>query len=500
MRSFLFTTLALLFFACSSDSPAPPAMAPLADLPIIPLPYEMVSGDGHFFTDDDRSWQFPEGETEQDAAVRKAMTYLRDKGVPRIDFTAAIDNLPGLRAGAYMLNITPGGIAIMAGDEQGILNGAITLEQVVAFSSKSDRGLFLPCGTITDEPRFTYRGYMLDVARTFFDVETVKQVIDRITPYKITHMHLHLSDDQGWRIEIRSWPKLTEAGSLTSVDDASPGFYTQEDYVEIVAYAASRGITIVPEIDVPGHTHAALVAYPELSVDGEEREQYSGTEVGFSTVDANKDVVYEWFDDVVREISELTPGPYFHLGGDESAVTPHDDYVKFVTRAQQIIKDNGKQPIGWDEVAVAGLAEGAVAQLWNHVEYAETASNNGNQVLISPATRTYLDMKYDTASRIGYTWAAMIEVDSAYLWDPATFVPNVTDEDILGIEAPLWGETIRNLEDIDYLTFPRLPALAEVGWTAQNKRDYQDFLRRLKAHQIWLKEQGVGTYDTRVLR
>jgi hexosaminidase len=349
-------------------------------------------------------------------------------------------------------------------------------------------------------PRFAYRGYMLDVARTFFGVDTVKQVIDRIAPYKINYLHLHLTDDQGWRIEIKSWPKLTEIGGKTEVDGTPGGFFTQEDYKEIVRYAASRGITIVPEIDVPGHIHSALVAYPELSIDGKERELYTGTEVGFSTVDANNDVVYEWFDDVVREISAITPGPYFHLGGDESAVTPHNDYIKFVQKAQKIIIANGKKPMGWDEVAIAGLAEGATAQLWNNVEYAELARDGGNKVLISPATRTYLDMQYDSTSRIGLHWASYIEVDSAYLWDPATFVPNVTDKDILGIEAPLWGETIRNLEDIDYLTFPRLLALAEVGWTAQPKRNYEDFLKRLEAHQLWLKEQGIGTYDTKVLR
>ncbi|MEM6770035.1 MAG: family 20 glycosylhydrolase [Bacteroidota bacterium] len=500
MRYLLLSLLATFLLACGeSDRPAPPAMPPLADLPIIPLPYEMASVDGYYYADGEGPWALPDTSSEAGRASTMAIAYLKAKGVPSLKFGVALDRTLTLPEGAYLLSIAPEGISIMATDEAGVLNGAITLEQVVAFSPNTERGLFLPCGTITDQPRFGYRSYMLDVARTFFGVDTVKQVIDRIAPYKINHLHLHLSDDQGWRIEIKSWPKLTEIGGQTEVDGTPGGYYTQEDYREIVEYAASRGITIVPEIDVPGHIHAALVAYPELSIDGKERELYTGTKVGFSTVDANKDVVYEWFDDVVREIAELTPGPYFHLGGDESAVTPHDDYVKFVRRAQQIIKDNGKQPMGWDEVAIAGLAEGAVAQLWNHVEYAEIARNNGNKVLISPATRTYLDMQYDTTSRIGLHWAAYIEVDSAYLWDPATFVPNVTDKDILGVESPLWGETIRNIEDIDYLTFPRLLAIAEVGWTAQSKRDYPDFLKRLAAHQRWLKEQGVGTYDTKVL-
>lgn len=494
MRYLLLAGLSLLLFRCGSDQPAPPAMSPLADLPVIPLPYEMASTPGHHYNDGEQQWAAPTG------AAERPVNYLRDRGVPGLPLNVVVSEGLQLPSGSYMLNIAPESIEIMATDDAGALNAAITLEQVIAFSTDSDRGLFLPCGTITDQPRFAYRGYMLDVARTFFGVDTVKQIIDRIATYKINHLHLHLSDDQGWRIEIESWPKLTEVGGRTEVDGTPGGFFTQEDYTEMVEYAAARGITVVPEIDVPGHTHAALVAYPELSVDGQQRELYTGTEVGFSTVDANNDRVYEWFDDVVREIAALTPGPYFHLGGDESAVTPHDDYVTFVRRAQQIVKDNGKLPVGWDEVAVAGLAEGTVAQLWNHVEYARRARDGGNKVLISPGTRTYLDMQYDTASRIGLHWAAYIEVDSAYRWDPATFVPGVTDKDILGIESPLWGETIRNIEDIDYLTFPRLLAHAEVGWTAQRKRVYPDFLRRLKAHQLWLKEQGIGTYDTKVLR
>jgi hexosaminidase len=260
-----------------------------------------------------------------------------------------------------------------------------------------------------------------------------------------------------------------------------------------------RGITIVPEIDMPGHTNAALTAYAKLNTDGKARDPYTGTKVGFSTLDANKAITYEFIDAVVGEIAAITPGPYFHIGGDESDVTPHDDYVKLIRRAQEIVISHGKKSIGWDEVATAGLAEGSVAQLWKHTDYALMAKETGNKVLFSPASRTYLDMQYDSTSRIGLHWAAYIEVDSAYLWDPGDMVPGISDANILGIEAPLWGETIRNIADIDYLTFPRLLALAEVGWTPQPKRNYEDFLRRLRAQQAWLTEQGVGTYGTRVL-
>jgi len=468
-------------------------MAPLSDLPIIPLPVEMSSTEGYFWTD---------GKTDYDnsGADAGAVEVLQSKGVPALPLTTNVNASLTLPAGAYLLQISPEGVSISAGDYEGLINGATTLEQVVAFSPQTERGLFLPAGTITDMPRYAYRGYMLDVARTFFGVDTVKQVIDRISGYKINHLHLHLSDDQGWRIEIKSWPGLAEIGGRFEVDGTPGGYYTQEDYKEIVRYAAERGITVVPEIDMPGHTNAALNAYAELNGDGKARDPYTGTKVGFSTLDANKEITYEFIDAVVGEIAAITPGPWFHIGGDESAVTPHDDYVKLIQRAQEIVISHGKKSIGWDEVAVAGLAEGSVAQLWNHTEYALMAKQLGNQVLFSPATRTYLDMQYDSLSRIGLHWAAYIEVDSAYLWDPKAMVAGITDADILGIETPLWGETIRNIEDIDYLTFPRLLALAEVGWTPQPKRNYEDFLRRLRAQQVWLKEKGVGTYETRVLR
>ena len=462
-------------------------MAPLSDLPIIPLPFEMSAREGYLWVD-------PEGEYDNEGADAGAMAYLESHDLADIPLTTTVDADLQLPPEAYLLDISPEGITATAPAAAGLLNAAKTLVQVVQFSADTDRGIFLPAGTITDQPRFAYRGYMLDVARTFFGVDTVKQVIDRIAPYKINHLHLHLSDDQGWRIEIKSWPGLAEIGGRFEVDGTPGGYYTQEDYREIVAYAAERGITVVPEIDMPGHTNAALNAYAALNQDGRARDPYTGIEVGFSSLDANKEVTYEFVDAVVGEIAALTPGPYFHIGGDESDATPHEDYVKFIGRAQQIIQSHGKTMVGWDEVAVAGLTKGSVAQLWNHAEYAKMAKKAGSQVIFSPAQRTYLDMQYDSTSRIGLHWAAYIELDDAYNWDPGSLVGTITDEDILGVEAPLWGETIRNIEDIDYLTFPRLPAIAEVGWSFQQRREYGGFQERMRAHLLWLEEQGVGFY------
>jgi hexosaminidase len=493
MRYSILLVFAFLFFSCGNDAPPPPAMPPLSDLPLVPLPVEIANSEGHLYVDPAKSYA-------NEGADAGTMAYLKSKDVPALPLTTSLDPNLRLTDGAYLLQVTPEGVNISAKDQAGLLNGAITLEQVIAFSPDTERGRFLPAGTITDEPRYAYRGYMLDVARTFFGVDTVKQVIDRISTYKINHLHLHLSDDQGWRIEIKSWPGLAKIGGMFEVDGTPGGYYSQEDYKEIVRYAAVQGITIVPEIDMPGHTNAALNAYSELNLDGKARDPYTGTEVGFSTLDANKEVTYEFIDAVVGEIAAITPGPYFHIGGDESAVTPHDDYVKLIRRAQEIVISHGKKSIGWDEVAIAGLDKGSVAQLWNHSEYALMAKKEGNQVLFSPATRTYLDMQYDSLSPLGLHWAAYIEVDSAYLWDPKAMVDGITDADILGVEAPLWGETIRSIEDIDYLTFPRLLALAEVAWTPQPQRNYENFLQRLRAQQVWLKEKGIGTYDTRVLK
>ena len=487
--------LILALTACGSEPPPQPVDVPaLSELPLIPLPAEITDGTEVYYYESFEGDVMP----SQNTAIGDAQRYLIERW-PDLVLPLQFNIVENLSGEAYQIAFRDGEIELMAGTREGLLNAAKTLGQVIHFSGGEESEVFISAGTITDEPRFDYRGYMLDVARHFFEVEEVKAVIDRIAPYKINHLHLHLSDDQGWRIEIKSWPKLTEIGGESEVGGTEGGFYTQEEFRDIVAYAQAKGITVVPEIDMPGHTNAALSAYPILNADGVAREPYTGTRVGFSTLDTDQDSVYTFIDDVVREIGAMSPGPYFHLGGDESDATDHEDYVNFVNRTQQIIKENGKTPIGWDEIATSELAEGSVVQLWAHPDYALKAREAGNAVIMSPAKRMYLDMQYDSTSRIGLHWASYIEVDSAYQWDPAAMAEGLTDGDILGVESPLWGETIQNLEDVDYLTFPRLLAHAEIGWTPQEKREWESFLVRLEQHQEWLKAQGIATYDTRVL-
>ena len=222
-------------------------------------------------------------------------------------------------------------------------------------SEKTNSKWLIPSVILEDSPKYAYRGAMLDVARHFFEVDEVKQFIDYLAMYKMNHLHLHLADDQGWRIEIEAWPKLTSHGGKTEVGGGKGGFYTQEQYKEIVKYASNRFITIVPEIDMPGHTNAALSSYAELNCDGKATELYTGTKVGFSSLCTDKEITYTFIKDVLTELAALTPGPYLHIGGDESHATEKEDYLKFVNRVQGIVRETGKEMIGWDETASSQL-------------------------------------------------------------------------------------------------------------------------------------------------
>jgi hexosaminidase len=382
---------------------------------------------------------------------------------------------------AYRLSINRREIRIQGASPAGVFRGIQTLRQILAASNSAPQQPIkvLPLGVIEDWPLLSYRGTMLDVARHFFSVDEVKRYIDQMAQYKINTLHLHLSDDQGWRIEIKAYPRLTGIGAATEVGGGSGGFYTQEDFLELQAYAAQRFIQIIPEIDMPGHTNAAIVAYPELNGNGKAVSPYTGTAVGFSTFDARNEAVYTFVDQVVKELSSLSTSPYFHLGGDESHVTSKEDYLYFVERVGQIIRTHQKTPIGWDEVAQTDLGPGSVAQFWASEKNALAAVDKKMKVLMSPAKKAYLDMQYDSLSPYGLHWAGYISVQDAYNWDPLSYVPGLDADQILGIEAPLWSETISDSSGLEYLAFPRLICVAELGWTPQSLRSWEDFNRRL---------------------
>lgn len=432
----------------------------------------------------------------------------------RVD-TSALANVataPGTRNEGYTLDITADTIRLVARTSAGLFWGVATLRQLLPWGIEAEHSALrlaptvsVPSGRITDVPRFAWRGSMLDVARHFFTVDEVMQHIDLMALYKLNRLHLHLADDQGWRIVIASWPKLTQVGGSTEVGGASGGFYTKADYTDIVRYAAARHIVVVPEIDMPGHTNAAIAAYPRLgcsrptpSIFGEGTQPagvYTGIRVGWSALCPDKAITWRFVNDVVREIAAMTPGAYVHIGGDEVEVLSHKQYARFVERAQAIVAKYGKTMVGWEEVGKATLRPGSIAQLWRS-DTALLAVKQGNQLIMSPGPRTYLDMKYTPTTEVGLRWAGYIELQTAYDWDPATYSPGLTESSILGVEAPLWSETIKNLNAAQYLLMPRLPALAEVGWSATAQRSWEGFRTRIAAHAPRWRLLGINYYPS----
>lgn len=509
---------ALVFTACDKSRPTSPE-AELAFSRVIPKPVSATATGKTFLITENITIAFDSSAAEMRgvanylAETLNTVTGLSINVASNTDDAAIVltlqDGDSNLGDEGYELKIDERSITITANKPAGAFYGVQTLRQIIA-----DKGDDAPrkewevaTGTITDSPEYAWRGSMLDVARHFFAVQDVKRYIDLLSLYKINILHLHLSDDQGWRIEIKSWPNLTAIGGQSQVGGGKGGFYTQEQYKEIVAYAQSRFITIVPEIDLPGHTNAALVSYPDELLPGPpiKMEQgdkpkpvaglpHYGMEVGFSTLSLKKESTFKFVNDVIREISEITPGPYFHIGGDEAAVTPKPDYITFINRFKEIVNANGKIMIGWEETAQADLDSTTIVQFWHSRDYAKMAAEKGARIIFSPSTKVYLDMQYDSTSRIGLHWAAYIEVDSSYQWDPETLVPGIGRESIIGVEAPLWTETVLTMDDIEYLAFPRLAGVAEIAWTPASARSWDEYKVRLANHARPWKAMGIDFY------
>ncbi len=427
-----------------------------------------------------------------------------------LEFAEAFDGGPE----AYALNVTEDGVRLTASTQAGLFNGVQTLRQLFPASiEKADASSaewVIPAVDIADAPRFAYRGLMLDVARSFFTVEEVKAQIDVMAQFKLNALHLHLTDDQSWRIEIHEpdqnpsglpYAQLTALGGQGAVEvpAAVPargreGFYTQQDFKDIQAYAATKNVLVIPEIDFPGHVNAALAAIPQLNPDGQAKPMSTTPDVGWSTFSADLPATYEFVREVLSQLAAITDGPYLHTGGDEAHVTGHDDYVAMVQQFVRIGAETGKTVVGWNEFAAVELPEGAVIQYW-HGDFAPVvrqAEESGAKVIMSPAANTYLDQKYASDSPIGLEWVegGPFTWSEYYNWDPAQ--GGLRDHQILGVEGPLWTETVRNNEQAQWLLYPRAVSLAEVAWSGQEIRNAGDFRRRLGALGERLAQQGVA--------
>ncbi len=533
-----FVSIGLMLSSCNSSKPTS-AEAAEALQSVIPKPV-LVEATGKTFTLTEESGIFVEAGSEE---INRVGQYLSGVLKPATGFALSVSTVEanGERAKGNILLTTSGADASL-GDEgytltvldesiiltalkpAGLFRGVQTIRQLlpakIEMTTKQTGQWEIATANIRDVPSYSYRGSMLDVGRHFFGVEDVKRYIDLISYYKMNVFHIHLSDDQGWRIEIKSWPNLAKHGGSTQVGGGKGGYYTQEQYKEIVAYAQSRYILVVPEIDMPGHTNAALASYGELNggtiVPAEGRialnrndqvlsgkskptELYTGTEVGFSTLRVEKEVTIKFINDVIRELSAITPGPYIHIGGDESHATRKEDYIVFVKKFREIVQANGKIMVGWEEIAQGDIGEGVIAQFWTSPKYGELAAEKGSKLIMSPSKKTYMDMQYDSTTKLGLHWAAYIEVDSAYNWDPTDYLNGVSKENILGIEAPLWTETIVTMNDIEYMIFPRLSGYAEIGWSSNVNRSWDEYKIRLATHGPRWKVMNIDYYKSKLV-
>lgn len=492
-------------FSCSKPTP----QVSLEERSLIPTPVSVQALEGTFQITPDTQFYIED-------TLQTTTAAFMDKLVTATGFNLKVNPLPAsdpsegfivklsdqvAQEEGYTLKVTADNLVLEARTPAGIYRGLQTVIQLlpsgIVADEESPIDWLIPAVEIKDYPLYQYRGAMLDVARHFFSVEDVKKYIDYIAAYKMNKLHLHLTDDQGWRIEIKSWPELTGIGASTQVGGGEGGFYTQQQYKEIVQYAKERYITIVPEIDMPGHTNAALASYPELNCDGKATAPYTGIEVGFSTLCIDKDITYEFIDDVIRELAALTPGEYIHIGGDESHSTEPEDFIFFMEKAQQITANHGKKAIGWDEISNAELLDETLVQFWAKDENAKAAVAQGNKLIVSKAAKAYMDMKYDSLTPIGLNWAGLINVETGYDWDPASLVEGIDSDDIYGVEAPLWGETLTSMKDVEYLIFPRILGYAEIGWSQDSLRNWDTYKERLAKQHHRFELMDINYYQTK---
>ena len=389
---------------------ATPPSTTLAEL--IPIPAEVTPTEGAFQLTAETHILVDAGDGE----LSRVAEYLAERLRPATGFPLPVfanyegERKPGsivlprkdapadLGAEGYTLMIQPEGVTLRACQQAGAFYAVQTLCQLLPASiehaTPQPGPWALPCAQLRDQPRFAWRGLMLDVSRHFFDPQTVKQVIEWMAAYKLNRLHLHLSDDQGWRIEIQSWPRLTTIGGSTQVGGGQGGYYTQAEYAELVAFAQSRCVTLVPEIDLPGHTNAALASYPELNCEDTAPDLYTGMGVGFSSLCIRKEITYRFVEDVIRELAALTTGDYLHIGGDEAHSTSHEDYLYFIGRVQELVHKYGKIAVGWGEVAKARLMPQALVQPWHPgIDPAPGAKTSSRSRRVTRITRSAWSLK-----------------------------------------------------------------------------------------------------------
>jgi hexosaminidase len=457
---------------------------------------------------------------------------LKEKGIDAVIAAKAtgknkielvIEQQSSLPAEGYALTVNSSGALIKARTGAGLFYGVQSFLQLFNADQQT------PIIDINDYPRFAYRGLHLDVGRHMFPPEFIKKYIDLMAKHKFNRFHWHLTEDQGWRIEIKKYPRLTEVGSIRKQTpigkqttrtraqaqyDGKPygGFYTQDEIKDVVEYARQRYVTIVPEIELPGHSSAALASYPELGCTGGPYEVASSWGVFKDIYCAGKEDTFEFLQNVFDEVIALFPGEYIHIGGDEAPKDrwkecpncqkriaslnlkdEHELQRYFVQRIEQYLNSKGKQIIGWDEILEGGLSPNATVMSWRGESGGIAAAQQGHNVIMTPEKWTYLDYAQDTSKSEPLSIGNYTPISKVYSYEP---IPeNLSTQEakhILGAQCNVWTEYIKTPSHAEYMVYPRAAALAEVVWSPKEKRDYADFLNRMKTHVTRLKNWNVN--------
>ena len=431
----------------------------------------------------------------------------------------------------YALEVTGKNIRISANSAEGVFRGATTLRQLVKVQKPQVEKIKIPALSIYDSPRFAWRSLSFDVSRYFSPMEEVKDVIDMLALYKMNVLHMHLTDNEGWRIEIKGYPKLTEVGAFMDNKGRKGGFFTQEDYKEIVRYAGERFITIVPEIDLPGHTASVFASYPELKNGASGKTVMPGMKL--MALDPDDQNAMALVETVINEVSAITPGSYFHIGGDETFGMSDDKFISFVDKIRPMVYNAGKKMIGWQETSRTASSSDDMIQYWIHFDIEKMLSGNSQisamipkemrdvliqtfreapkdivravakdmKIIMSPAEFIYLDFPHAEASadptqaekiaRVGMPAYPKISIKDRLNWDPSTINKEIDwKKHTTGVEAAIWCETVESASDLQFLLLPRLPGVAEKGWAAGESIDWDDYSDRLSEQSPFWDNAG----------
>lgn len=505
---------------------------------IIPQPVSLTVTAGEFLLQPDTAILVDGGSQDAGDLLSQVLAPATGYALKIVEGKTERDNVialgidPGLRrlgAEGYALDVTPQRITIRAPGPAGAFYATQALRQLLPaaiYSStlRKDVRWSIPCLRIEDYPRFAWRGALIDTARHFMPKEFLLKFIDLLALHKMNTLQLHLTDDQGWRIEITKYPRLTEIGSVRKQTrlgherdrrgfDGKPhgGYYSQEDIREMVAYARRRHVNVVPEIEMPGHAQAAIAAYPELGNTAERPEVSTVWGVHKNIFNVREDT-FRFLQNVLDEVLQLFPSKFIHVGGDE---VPKDQWkaspeaqarIKelglkdeaelqswFISRMDQFLSSRGRRLVGWDEILEGGLAPGAVVMSWRGIEGGIAAAKAGHDVVMAPLTHTYFDYYQSKDPGEPLAIGGFISLDKTYSYEPVP--PELSGEEakhILGTQGQLWTEYIDSPGKLEYMAFPRLTALAEVAWTPAEKRDYEAFLKRLRVHESRFQSLDVN--------